>query len=97
MPTPREHPYIWATWLAKLLAGQDQCEWAGWFRAHYQDWARQPSDFNNAQWMLDHTALLNRERERLEQRGHLHQRRTEAVELNLDHSPRPAVSRPGED
>ena len=70
MPTPREHPYFWATWLAKLLAGQDQCEWAGWFRAHYQDWAKPPSDFDNAQWMLDHTALLNRERESRESLGY---------------------------
>ena len=70
MPIHREHPYIWATWLAKLLAGQDQCEWAGWFRAHYQDWTKPPSDFDSAQWMLNHTALLNRERERLEELGH---------------------------
>ena len=70
MPRPRQHPYIWATWLARLLAGEAHCHWAGWFRAHYQDWARPPSDFDNAQWMLDHTALLNRERERLEELGH---------------------------
>ena len=70
MPRAREHPYIWATWLAKLLAGQDHCQWAGWFRAHHQDWAKPPSDFDSAQWMLDHTALLNRERERLEDLGH---------------------------
>ena len=63
MPRARAQPYIWATWLAKLLAGQDHCEWAGWFRAHYQDWAKTPSDFDSAQWMLDHTALLNRETE----------------------------------
>ena len=49
MPRPREHPYIWTTWLARLLAGQDQCEWAGWFRAHYQDWTKPPSDFDSTQ------------------------------------------------
>ena len=52
MPQPREHPYIWATWLARLLAGETHCQWAGWFRAHYQDWTRPPSDFDNAKWML---------------------------------------------
>ncbi len=31
MALPREHPYIWATWLARLLAGEAHCEWAGWF------------------------------------------------------------------
>ena len=62
MPQPREHPYIWTTWFAKLLAGDSHCQWACWFRAHNQSWARPPSDFDNAKWMLDHTALLNRER-----------------------------------
>ena len=70
MPRPRESPYVWATWLAKLLAGENPCEWAGWFRSHYQDWARPPSDFNQAQWMLDHTALVNREQESRERLGY---------------------------
>ena len=70
MSQPREHPYIWATWLAKLLAGETRCQWAGWFRAHYQDWTKPPSDFDSAQWMLDHTALLNRERESRESLGY---------------------------
>ena len=70
MPRPRESPYVWATWLARLLAGETSCEWAAWFRAHYQDWTRPPSDFNQAQWMLDHTALVNRERESRERLGY---------------------------
>ena len=56
---PREHPYIWATWLPRLLTGENSCEWAVWFKAHHRDWARQPSDFDQAQWLLDHTALVN--------------------------------------
>ena len=23
----REHPYIWATWLPRLLTGENSCEW----------------------------------------------------------------------
>ena len=38
----REHPYIWATWLPRLLIGENSCEWAVWFKAHYQDWTRGP-------------------------------------------------------
>ena len=71
MARPRQHPYIWATWLSRLLAGESHCQWAGWFRAHHQDWAKPPSDFDSTQWMLNHTALLNRERERLEELGHI--------------------------
>ena len=59
MPQRREHPYIWATWLPRLLTGENSCEWAIWFKAHYQDWTRQPSDFDQAKWVLDHTALVN--------------------------------------
>ena len=70
MPHPRESPYVWATWLAKLLAGEASCEWAGWFRAHHQDWTKPPSDFDQARWMLDHTALVNRERESREKLGY---------------------------
>ncbi len=70
MPRLREHPYIWATWLARLLAGEAHCQWAGWFRAHHQDWAKPRSDFDNTRWMLDHTALLNRERESRESMGY---------------------------
>ena len=70
MAQPRQHPYIWVTWLAKLLAGETHCQWAGWFRAHYQERTRPPSDFDNAKWMLDHTALLNRERDSRESLGY---------------------------
>ena len=56
----REHPYIWATWLPRLLTGENSCEWAAWFKVHHQDWTRTPSEFNQTEWMLNHTALLNK-------------------------------------
>ena len=70
MATPREHLYIWITWLPRLLTGENSCEWAVWFKAHYQDWPRVSSDFNQAQWMLDHTALLNERRANWEVGGY---------------------------
>ena len=63
-------PYIWVTNLAKLLTGENSCEWAGWFKAHHQGWTKPPSDFDSATWMLEHTALVNRERESLENIGY---------------------------
>ena len=60
MVISRAKPYIWATWLPRLLIGENSCEWAVWFKAHYQDWARPPSEFNQTEWMLNHTALLNK-------------------------------------
>ena len=71
MPQRREHPpYIWATWLPRLLTGDSSCEWATWFRAHHQHWTRQPSDFNQSQWLLQHTTLLNEQKAQWEARGY---------------------------
>ena len=66
----RDSPYIWATWLARLRAGEAHCEWAGWFRAHYRDWTKPPSDFDSARWTADHTELVNQARESREALGY---------------------------
>ena len=70
MPQQREHPYIWATWLPKLLTGENSCEWAIWFKAHYQGWDKPPSDFNQAEWLAHHTSLLNEQRDQWTQKGY---------------------------
>ena len=64
MPQRREQPYIWATWLPKLLTGENSCEWAVWFKARHQGWTRRPSDFDPVQWQIEHTALLTETRDR---------------------------------
>ena len=66
----REFPYIWATWLPRLLTGERSCEWAIWFKARHQGWNRKPSDFNQADWLARHTALLNEHRDRWIQSGY---------------------------
>ena len=63
-------PYIWVTTLAKLLTGENFCEWAGWFKAHHRNWQKPPSDFDSTAWMLEHTALVNTERDGLERTGY---------------------------
>ena len=70
MAIRREFPYIWATWLPRLLTGDRSCEWAVWFKAHYQNWERPPSNLNQSEWMLRHTALLNEQKERWEDSGY---------------------------
>ena len=60
MAQQRERPYFWATGLSRLLVGENSCEWAGWFRSHYRGWGKAPSDFNSAEWMLNHTDLVNK-------------------------------------
>ncbi len=28
-------PYVWVTWLPRLLSGESSCEWASWFKAQH--------------------------------------------------------------
>lgn len=65
-------PYIWTTTLSKLLTGESFCEWAAWFKARHESgsWTRRRSDFDTTKWLLNHTALLNEQRQEWEQRGH---------------------------
>lgn len=58
MPVQREAPYIWVTWIASLLAGDNHCEWAAWFRAHYRH-EKRPSTFDEVKWRAGHAAMLH--------------------------------------
>ena len=65
-------PYIWVTWLPRLLSGESSCEWASWFKAQHESfsWLRMTSDFDLVKWLTDHTALLNESREAWESKGY---------------------------
>ncbi len=65
-------PYVWVTWLPRLLSGESSCEWASWFKAQHEglSWSRMPSDFDQAGWLMNHTALLNKQRQRRETQGY---------------------------
>ena len=54
MAQRREHPYICATWLPRLLTGENSCEWAVWFKAHDLNWDRAHSDFDQSRWLISH-------------------------------------------
>ena len=57
MKEARSNPYIWVTWLTKLMAGENQCIWASWFRSHYT-YDKKPSDFDLVKWSADHNQML---------------------------------------
>ena len=72
MPQLREGgPYIWPTWLPKLLAGLDRCEWKVWFQVQHdgRTWQKLDSDFNLTRYNIEHTELLRLCTEEYEQRG----------------------------
>ena len=68
----RDSPYIWVTWLTKLLAGENSCEWAAWFRSQHEGWSweRVTGAFDLVGWQLKHTAGINENREHWEERGY---------------------------
>jgi len=68
MPNLRTQPYIWTTWLSKLLGGDSSCEWSTWYRAHHENISkRDRSDMDG--WRLKHTALLNKTKAMFEKEG----------------------------
>lgn len=64
----RPSPYIWVTWLTKLMSGENQCYWSSWFRTHYK-YEKLPSDFNMTQWQAEHNELLHQRVRELEDDG----------------------------
>jgi len=56
--TPRHEPFIWATWLAKVMSGRVNCQWQYWFQSHHKLLSKQPSTFDSLNWKIGHTRLL---------------------------------------
>jgi len=74
MAEPRRNgPYIWVTWLTKLLVGENSCEWAAWFRTQNESgsWekTKPAKPFDQVGWQLAHTSRINEIRERFEKDG----------------------------
>ena len=60
MATKRDGVFVWITWLAKVMAGEQNCEWASWFKAHHENYDKAPSDFDTVKWNIEHTRQLRR-------------------------------------
>lgn len=68
----RAAPYVWVTWLSRLLVGDDSCVWSSWFRAHYDKFKRaEGSSFDLVKWKMAHTRLMRRLVEDLRSSGHV--------------------------
>ncbi len=59
------------TWLTKLLARENSCEWSSCFRGRHESgsWEQVPGDFDRARWQMAHTAMVNEIRGRWEDLG----------------------------
>jgi hypothetical protein len=55
----RNKPYIWPTWITGLLAGEANCQWAAWFRSHFQFEKRKDTNENMlARWRTEHAEFV---------------------------------------
>ena len=64
----RDKVFIWPSWVSKLVAGEEQCYWKYWIKAHYT-FDKLPNDFNLAKWTIQHNQLLHQRRDALEKLG----------------------------
>lgn len=70
MAEERNSPYIWVTWLAKIMSGDTTCHWQGWFRTKNKLTEKQPSDFDLIGWTIEHTRMLTELKEKLIKENH---------------------------
>ena len=66
---PRTVPSIWAMTPAKLMAGDQQCQFAAHLKAKYQV-PRRPNDFDLSGWTAEHNALVQLRAKGLEIEGY---------------------------
>ncbi len=69
MAHPRSSPYLYATWLAKVMAGQVTCQWQYWFQVHNKLMQRQPDSYDLVGWRIDHARMVNELRLSIKARG----------------------------
>lgn len=69
LTTPRRWVYLWCTWLTPLLAGDASCEWAIWFKGHYQFLKLERDGFDLAAWKVRHAEMVEARAELLRADG----------------------------
>ncbi len=84
MAVRRDEGYVHVTWLAKLMAGEIQCEWAPWFKTRFTGYEKAPSDFERAQWLANHSqAVSELARERLAQGERVYREAQNAFKVKM--------------
>jgi len=71
--TKRDKPYLWATWVSKVMAGSCLCHWSLWMKAHYKDLEIidrvTKADDRVKDWTADHVKLLSETKVEYESKG----------------------------
>lgn len=70
----RGRPYVWPSWITKLLAGEEHCWWRAWYKSHYK-YEKVPDDPERAEffreWTAKHDAITQRRAQELRDQGYL--------------------------
>ena len=56
--TKRYKPYVYVTWITKLIAGEKQCLWELWFQANYKFDKKTDGAFLE-KWVKEHDKLTS--------------------------------------
>lgn len=57
--TPRRRPYVFVTWITKLLSGEQKCWWAAWYKTNHKYDKRPDDGFDSVAWNKKHDALTD--------------------------------------
>ena len=61
----RRRPYVYTTWLTKLLSGEAKCKYAAWYKSVFK-YEKRSDDFPDRDaWIAKHDAIVNRREEEL--------------------------------
>ena len=58
MTKTRKEAWCWTTWITGLIAGDDVCRYAAWFKAHFQAYVKKASTFDLDKWKADHADVV---------------------------------------
>lgn len=70
MAVQRKDPYVCPTWVTKLMAGEQSCGWAAWFRAHYSDFVKRERSGDLIGWTARHNELCKKRADELRSQGY---------------------------
>ena len=62
-------PYLWVTWITKLLSGENECAWASWFKARHF-YKKLDDGFDLAAWTATHSAMVSKRAAELVEAGY---------------------------
>ena len=56
--TKRPFPFVYVTWITKILAGEAECLYQPWAKSQFKYAKRPDANFNLAAWTAEHNALV---------------------------------------